>query len=62
MMPLTYKENKSYKKTKKFYIYKKYFSTDYNDDDYDDDKKYHNVRYHCIFLENIGELLIIFVI
>ena len=49
MMPLTYKENRSYKKQKKNYIYKKYFSTDDNDHDYDDDKKYDNVRYHSYF-------------
>ena len=41
MIPLTYKENKSYKKQKVCYICKKGFSTD------DDNKKYHKVRYHC---------------
>ena len=41
MIPLTYKENKSYKKQKVCNICKKGFSTD------DDNKKYHQVRYHC---------------
>ena len=41
MIPLTYKENKSYKKQKVCYICKKGFSTD------DDNKKYHKVRGHC---------------
>ena len=41
MIPLTHKENKSYKKQKACYICKKGFSTD------DDNKKYHNVRDHC---------------
>ena len=41
MMPLTYKENKPYKKQKDWYICKKGFTTDYNN------KKYHKVRGHC---------------
>ena len=41
MIPLTYRENKSYKKQKVCYICKKGFSTD------DDNKKYHKVRDHC---------------
>ena len=41
MMPLTYKENKPYKKQKDWYICKKGFTTDYNN------KKYHKVRDHC---------------
>ena len=42
MIPLTDEENKSYKKQKVCYKYKKGFSTD------DDNKKYHKVRdyYH----------------
>ena len=52
MMPLTYKESKSYKKEKVFYVCKKGFSTDD-----DDDKKYHKVRNHCRYTENIEELL-----
>ena len=46
MMPLTYKESKSYKKKKVFYVCKKGFSTDD-----DDDKKYHKVRNHCHYTE-----------
>ena len=54
MMPLTYEENKSYKKQKVCYICIKEFGTDDdddddNDDDDDDDKKYHKVRDHCPF-------------
>ena len=41
MIPLTNKENKSYKKLKVCYIFKKEFITD------DDNKKYHKVRDHC---------------
>ena len=41
MIPLTDKENKSYKKQKVCYICKKRFSND------DDNKKYHKVRDHC---------------
>ena len=54
MIPLTYKENKSYKK---FVICKKGFST------YDDNKKYHYKKSEIIdiTLENVEELLIIFV-
>ena len=40
MIPLTYRENKSYEKQKVCYICKKGFSTD-------NDKKYHKVRDHC---------------
>ena len=41
MIPLTYKENKSYKKQRVCYICKKGFRTD------DDNKKYHKDRDHC---------------
>ena len=41
MMPLTYEENKSYRKQKAGYICKKEFSTD------DNDKKYNKVKDHC---------------
>ena len=41
VIPLIDEENKSYKKQKVCYIYKKEFSTN------DDNKKYHNVRDHC---------------
>ena len=41
MIPLTYKENKSYKKQKVCYICKNGFNTD------DANKKYHKVRDHC---------------
>ena len=41
MIPLTDKENKSYKKQKVCYICKKRFSND------DDNKKYYKVRDHC---------------
>ena len=40
MIPLTYRENKSYEKQKVCYICKKGFSTD-------NDKKCHKVRDHC---------------
>ena len=43
MIPLTYKEKKSYEKQKICYICKKGFSTD----DDDDNKKYHKIRDHC---------------
>ena len=48
MIPLTYEKNKSYKKQKVCYIFKKELSTDNdNDDDVDNDnKKYHKVRNH----------------
>ena len=42
MIPLTYKENKSYKKQNLCYICKKGLGTDD-----DDDKKYHKIRDHC---------------
>ena len=45
MIPLTYKETKSYKKQKVCYIYKKRFSTD----DGNDNKEYYKVRDHCHF-------------
>ena len=45
MFPLTYEENKSYKKQKICYISKKGFSTD------DDNKKHHKVRDHCHYTE-----------
>ena len=41
MIPLTYEENKFYKKQKACYICKKGFSTD------DNNKKYHKVRDNC---------------
>ena len=41
MIPLTYKENKSYKRQKVCYICKKGFSTD------DSNKKYYKVRDRC---------------
>ena len=56
MIPLPYKENKSYKKV--CYICKKGFSFD----DDNDNKRYCKVRDHCHFLKNIEELLIISVI
>ena len=46
MIPLTYEENKSYKKQKVCYICKKRFSTD-NDNGIALNKKYHKVRDHC---------------
>ena len=45
MITLTYKENKSHKKQKACYIYKKRFSTN------DNIKKYHKVRDHCHYTE-----------
>ena len=45
MIPITFEENKSYKKQKGCYICKKGFSTD------DDNKKYHKVRHHCHYTE-----------
>ena len=45
MIPLTYEENKSYKKQKSCYICKKGFSID------DNNKKYHKVRDHCHYTE-----------
>ena len=47
MIPLTNKENESYKKQKVCHVCGKIFSTDDDDDDDDDDKKYHKVRDHC---------------
>ena len=41
MIPLTYKENKYYKKQKVCYMCKKGSSAD------DDNKKYHKARDHC---------------
>ena len=41
MLPLTYEENRLYKKQKVCYICKKEFNTD------DGNKKYHKVRDHC---------------
>ena len=55
MIPLTYRENKFYKKQKVCYICKKGFSTD------DDNKRYHKARDIVIIMENIEELLIVFV-
>ena len=46
MIPLTYEENKSYKKQKVCYICKKRFSTD-NDNGIALNQKYHKVRDHC---------------
>ena len=45
MIPLTYEENKSYKKQKVCYICKKEFNTDKNDKNAF--KLYHKVRDHC---------------
>ena len=41
MIPLTYKENKSYEKQKVCYIFNEELSTD------DENKRYHKVRGHC---------------
>ena len=46
MIQLTDEENKSYKKEKVCYIWKKGFSTD------DDNKAYHKVRDHCHYTGN----------
>ena len=54
MIPLTYKENKSSKKLKVYYICNKGFSTDNR-------KKYHKVRDHYHYTGNVEELLIVFV-
>ena len=43
MIQLTYKENKSYKKQKVCYIFKKGFTND------DDNKKYDKVKERCHF-------------
>ena len=58
MIPLTDEENKSYKKQEVCYICKKWFSTD------DDNKKSEIIKSEIIVttLENIEELLIVFVI
>ena len=57
MIPLTDKENKSYKKQKVCYICKKGFCTN------DNNKKYHKVRDHCHYTgKYIEELFIKFVI
>ena len=61
MISLIREENISYKKRKVCYIYKKEFSTD-DDNRIEFNKKYHKVRDIVIILENIEELLIIFVI
>ena len=45
MIPLTYEENKCYKKQKICYISKKSL----DDDDDDDDKKYHKVADHSYY-------------
>ena len=45
IIPLTYEENKSYKKQKVCYICKKEFNTDKNDGNAF--KLYHKVRDHC---------------
>ena len=57
-IPLKIEENKSFHKKKVCYKCREEFSTD------DDNKKYYKVREYChyIALENIEELLIIFVI
>ena len=49
MIPLTGEENKSYKKQKVCYIYKKGFGTD------DDNEKYHKVRDHCHYTGKYGK-------
>ena len=56
MPPLTDEENKSFDKQKVCYIRKKRFSAD------DNNKKYHIKEIIVIILENIEELLMIFVI
>ena len=56
MVPLTYEENKSYEKQNVCYISKKEFSTD------DDNKNIIKSEIIVIILENIEELLMIFVI
>ena len=45
VIPLTDEENKSYKKQKECYIFKKGFNTDENDKN--SFKLYHKVRDHC---------------
>ena len=55
-IPLTYAENKFYKKRKTFYICKKGFSTD------DDNKNYHKVWDHCHYTGNYREAAHVFVI
>ena len=47
MIPLTYKENKSYKKQKVCYLCKKEFNTDKNDKNAF--KLYHKVKDHCYY-------------
>ena len=59
MIPLIDEENKSYKKKKVYYMFKKGFNTDENDKNAL--KLYNKVRYHCHYKENIEELLIVFV-
>ena len=49
MTPLTYEENKCYKKIKVCYICKKVFNTDKNDGN--TFKLYHKVRDHCHYTE-----------
>ena len=48
IIPLTYKDNKSYKKQKVCYICKKRFNTD------DGNKKYHKVKDHCHYTGKYG--------
>ena len=55
MIPLTYKENESYKKHKVCYICKKGFSTD------DDNREYHKSEINVVIMLNLEELLIVFV-
>ena len=49
MIPLTYEENKSYKKQKDCYICKKEFNAD--KDDKNAFKLYHKVKDHCHYTE-----------
>ena len=60
MIRLTDKETKSYEKQNVCHICKKEFCIDENDKN--TFKLYHKVRDHCITLENLEELLIVFAI
>ena len=56
MIPLSYKENNSYKKQKVCYIYKKEFNTDKND--INSFKLYHNFKLYCKdCMKNVSEEL-----
>ena len=60
MIPLIDEETELYEMQKVCYISKKIFSTDKNDKHVF--KLYHKIRDHCHYLENLGELLIVFAI